>query len=94
LAKVDMKEYARLGAEARVAQLHAELNEIYRAFPGLRARRSGTGTAKAPAQSPKGARRRGRRTMTAAQRREVSQRMKRYWAGRRRALDGKKMGQA
>jgi hypothetical protein len=94
LAKVDMKEYARLGAEARVAQLHAELNEIYRAFPGLRARRSGTGTAKAPAQSPKGARRRGRRTMTAAQRREVSQRMKRYWAGRRRAQDGKKKGQA
>jgi hypothetical protein len=32
--------------------------------------------------------------MTAAQRREVSQRMKRYWAGRRRAQDGKKKGQA
>lgn len=88
-----MKEYARLGAEARIAQLQAELTEIYRAFPGLRTRRGATGAADASAQPAQGARRRGRRTMTAAQRREVSQRMKRYWAGRRRAQDGKKKGQ-
>jgi hypothetical protein len=92
LAKVDMKEYARIGAEARVAQLHAELNEIYRAFPSLRSRR-GADAAGAPAKSPQGAQRRGRRTMTAAQRLEVSRRMKRYWAGRRRAGSGKKKGQ-
>ena len=92
MAKVDMKEYARLGAEARVAQLHAELNEIYRAFPALRRGRGAGSSTEAPA-TPQAGRRRGRRTMTAAQRREVSQRMKRYWAARRRGPEGKKKGQ-
>ena len=36
MAKFDIKEYARRGAEARAAELVAELNDIYRAFPGLR----------------------------------------------------------
>ena len=32
----DLKAYARRGAEARVAELTAELNDIYKAFPDLR----------------------------------------------------------
>jgi len=32
---------------------------------------------------PKGMQRRGRKSMDAAERQEVSERMKRYWAGRR-----------
>jgi hypothetical protein len=78
LAKVDLKEYARRGAEARVVELTAELAQIYRAFPGLR--RGGT-VAAAPAAA------RRRRPMSAAQRRAVSQRMKKYWAARRKAKE-------
>ena len=30
---IDLKAYARRGAEARIAELTAELNDIYKAFP-------------------------------------------------------------
>jgi hypothetical protein len=82
LAKVDLREYARLGAQARVAQLNAELAEIYRTFPGLRSGRGGAGRT-APAESA-ATRMRRRKPMSAAQRRAVSQRMKKYWAARRK----------
>jgi hypothetical protein len=80
LAKFDIKEYARRGAEARAAELVAELNDIYRAFPGLR---RGRGRAAGDGAAPSGAGRR-RKPMTAAQRRAVSARMKKYWADRRK----------
>jgi hypothetical protein len=80
LAKFDLKEYARLGAEARVAALSAELAEIYRAFPGLRSRGRASATSDGGASS-----RRHRKPMTAAQKKAVSVRMKKYWAGRRKA---------
>jgi hypothetical protein len=90
LAKFDLKEYARRGAEARVAELQAELAGIFRAFPDLRVRRPGR---RAPAAitsetpTPKAARRRSQ--MTAAQRKAVSARMKKYWAERRKAKSAK-----
>jgi hypothetical protein len=95
LAKFDLKEYARLGAEARVAQLNEELSEIYRTFPDLRRQSaratSGRGPgrpAAADTSEPAGARRRRRRKpMSAAQRKAVSLRMKKYWAGRRKAQE-------
>ena len=75
----DLKAYARRGAEARMEELTAELNEIYRAFPDLRrgATRSTASTDNA------GKRRRRRKPMSAAQKAEVSKRMKKYWAARR-----------
>ena len=73
VAKFDLKAYARQGAAARVAELNAELAAIYRVFPDLR------GDAKASA----GGQKRKRRAMTAAQKAEVSKRMKKYWAARR-----------
>jgi hypothetical protein len=76
---IDLKAYARRGAEARIAELTAELNDIYKAFPDLRA-----GGASA-SQMSGGGRRRKRRGMTAAQKAEVSKRMKRYWAAKRRS---------
>jgi hypothetical protein len=79
LAKFDLKEYARRGAEARISELTQELAAIYRAFPGLR-----RGAAPAPRAETGGAIRR-RKPMTAAQKREVSRRMKKYWAERRKA---------
>ena len=90
MAKFDLKEYARLGAEARVAQLNAELAEIYRAFPGLRGGRGRQTAAAARASGEDAApvrRRRRRKPMTAAQRKAVSARMKKYWAGRRKDKD-------
>jgi len=79
LAKFDLKEYARRGAEARISELTEELTAIYRAFPDLR-----RGSAAAPPRATGGAIRR-RKPMTAAQKREVSRRMKKYWAERRKA---------
>ena len=73
MAKFDLKAYARQGAAARVAELNAELAAIYRVFPDLRA------GMKASAAGGK----RKRRGMTAAQKAEVSKRMKAYWAKRR-----------
>jgi hypothetical protein len=85
LAKFDLKEYARKGAEARVAELQAELSSIFRAFPDLRAGRPGRG-AGAPRRTAAAAAapaRRRRSRMSAAQRKAVSARMKKYWAERR-----------
>jgi hypothetical protein len=78
---IDLKAYARRGAEARIAEITAELNEIYRAFPDLR-----RGATRVPA-SKAGVvkRRRRRKPMSAAQKAEVSKRMKKYWAARRRS---------
>jgi hypothetical protein len=39
-------------------------------------------------QLPKGLRRRGRKSMTAKERQEVSERMKKYWESRRRQQHG------
>jgi hypothetical protein len=79
LPTFDLKAYARRGAEARIAELTAELNEIYKAFPDLR-----RGAAR-PTVSNAGAgrRRRRRKPMSAAQKAEVSKRMKKYWAAKR-----------
>jgi hypothetical protein len=84
LAKFDLKELARRGAEARVAELTAELAAIHRAFPGLRVRR-GDGVA---APAAKARRRRRRKPMTSEQKKAVSVRMKKYWAARRKAKAG------
>jgi hypothetical protein len=77
LATVDMKEYARRGAQARVEELTQELAAIYRAFPDLR---RGGASATAGAGTV-----RRRKPMSAAQKKEVSRRMKKYWADRRKS---------
>jgi hypothetical protein len=80
LAKFDLRQYARDGARARAEELKAELAKIYRLFPdlrgdGTRGGRRATGSARRP---------RRRKVMTAAQRKAVSLRMKKYWASRRK----------
>ena len=89
MAKFDLREYARQGAQARAAELEAELADIYRIFPDLRGSRTTKHAARSQsAAARKGARRR-RKPMTAAQRKAVGDRMKRYWAQRRKAKQGK-----
>jgi hypothetical protein len=111
LATFDLKAFARRGAEARIAELNAELAEIYRAFPDLRASSGGRGRAGSRQVMPNQgaalrdmgaitnaafqteeapARRRKRRKMTAAERKAVGERMKKYWAGRRAQSAAKK----
>jgi hypothetical protein len=78
LPTFDLKAYARRGAEARIAELTAELNDIYKAFPDLR-----RGATRAPASNAGAVGRRRRKPMSAVQKAEVSKRMKKYWAARR-----------
>jgi hypothetical protein len=84
---LDLKDLARRGAIARLAELQAESAAILKAFPELKkAGRAGIaytddGTTILPGRKS----RRGRRPMSAAQRKAVSVRMKKYWAQRRKA---------
>jgi hypothetical protein len=75
-----LRELARDGADAALRRLRAEIIAIERTFPELAL----PGTRKALRKSVATARKRTRR-MSAAARKAVSQRMKKYWAERRRA---------
>lgn len=82
-----VKEFAQLGAAQRVMEIRAELAEIERMFPALRSRRrvqaGGGGGTFGPEEGKR--KRRRRKPMSAAQKRDVSLRMKKYWAARRKA---------
>lgn len=82
-SNVDFKKLAEVGAAVRVSELRAELESLYKWFPGLRGGRKAS-VEQAPTKPLK-----PRLTMTAAQKKAVSIRMKKYWAGRRAAA-GKK----
>lgn len=75
-----LRELARTGAEETLRRLRAEIIAIERTFPELelpRRRRQLRASLKSATNST--------RRMSAAARKAVSQRMKRYWAERRKA---------
>jgi hypothetical protein len=83
-------EMARKGAEHRHEELKAEIASLVKTFPHLAGRTSkgisqavSSGRAVVEAEAPK-VRRRARK-MSAAARKAVSDRMKKYWAARRSA---------
>jgi hypothetical protein len=84
----DLKSYARRGAEARLRELADEAKQLLKVFPDLSA---SFDEDELPVNFilRKGARKaatgRRRRKMTAAQKKAVSARMKKYWAERRKA---------
>jgi hypothetical protein len=85
LSAEELQRLAKLGAAARLEQLRAEEAAIRAAFPDLagrgpRGRRAGAAAAVAPVS---GSRRR-RPAMSAAGRKAVSERMRKYWAERRK----------
>ena len=83
-------ELARKGAEYRYQELKAEIAALTRNFPHLtrtRVRRAQIDASAEPAAMIDRPRRR-RRGMSAAARKAVSVRMKRYWAARRKAKKG------
>ncbi len=63
-----------------IQELYAEKEKLERVIASLEElqRTGGADTA-----LPKAGKRRGRKSMSARERREVSERMKKYWAGRR-----------
>ena len=115
LPTLDIREYARRGAQSRLAELHEEQQAIIRAFPELRqgtrkrgrpaasnvvinheeqvtrsrpgrkAAASSAQPSSAAAPETRARKARPRRTMTAAQRKAVGERMRRYWAARKKA---------
>jgi len=87
-----LRRLARLGAIARLEQLQQEEAAIRAEFPELfgRGRRGvSRGNSSADTADDRDDRPRGRRRMSAAARRAVSQRMRKYWAERRKAKGAK-----
>ncbi|HKH72904.1 MAG TPA: hypothetical protein VKA59_16215 [Vicinamibacterales bacterium] len=76
-----LRRLARLGAIARLEQLKQEEAAIRAEFPEL----FGRGRRAVVADVAKPGRRRRRRTMSSAARKAVSERMRKYWAERRKA---------
>ena len=74
---IDMKALARRGAEARIAELTEELQALRRYIGGRQPRT-------VAADTPEPVQRR-RKPMSAAQKKAVGLRMKKYWAERRKA---------
>jgi hypothetical protein len=82
-----LRRLARLGAVARLEQLQQEEAAIRAEFPELfgRGRRGAATAAASPDKAAGGRKRRRNRTpMTAAQKKAVSERMRKYWAERRK----------
>lgn len=94
-----LRRLARLGAVARLEQIRAEETAIRAEFPelfgGSAGRGGGRGRPRAAQASAAGSENAGRgqtrrrRKMSAAARKEVSERMRKYWADRRKAKAGK-----
>jgi len=86
LSRTELLHLARAGAQARVTELRRELDMIYRSFPDLRRGRPSASRSRTTrsTQAPRKNRRK-RRAWSAAQRRAVAARMKKYWAARRAA---------
>ena len=87
IAPVELRRLAVVGARTRLMELKAEMASLVRAFPEIgRASAVTVGGGAVAVRRAKP----GRKTpMTAAERREVSERMKKYWAGRRAAKSKK-----
>jgi hypothetical protein len=75
-----LRGWARIGAEATLNELRAEIIAIERTFPELALSRRRNAVRRSVKKATKRA-----RTMSAAARRAVSERMTKYWAERRKA---------
>lgn len=88
LSREDLRRLARLGAMARLEELRKEEAAIRQSFPELfnaatKPLARGAKSAAVAAAAPAPVRRRN--NMSAAARKAVSERMKKYWAARRKA---------
>ena len=84
LPSIDVNQWAKLGAAARLKEIQEELASIYRAFPELKGQRS-----VAAAVSTGG--RQKRKRFSAEGKAAISEGMRKYWA-RRKAKAAKAAG--
>ena len=77
--QLDIKSLARAGAQVRLTELAAEMTAIRRAFPGLDTARGRQASVAVDGNGD--GHRRGRRRMSAAEKKAVSVRMKKYLGG-------------
>ena len=86
MAGLNLKDLARQGAIARLAELRAEEQAILKVFPDLKNAGGKPGIAYTDDGTTLVAnkKRQGRRRMSSAERKAVSVRMKAYWAKRRK----------
>jgi hypothetical protein len=87
LDRQEMYRLARMGAESRLRALEQERAQILRSFPGLKI--GASAAASTASAAPEAGPVRRRRQMSAAERKSVSARMKKYWAERRKAKEAK-----
>jgi len=80
LQREQLLKLARAGAETVLKELRADIIAIERTFPELALRKRGRALRRAVAEAGTKA-----RSMSAAARKAVSVRMKKYWAERRKA---------
>jgi hypothetical protein len=85
LSREQMNRLTRRGALAVLEELEREAAAIRRAFPGLAGGRGRQGRSASDGASAVRATVRRRPAMSAANRKAVSERMKKYWAERRKA---------
>jgi hypothetical protein len=81
LSRQQLQRLAQRGARALVEELESEAAAIRRAFPDV----FGRGRGRKASAGAATAKRRRRSKMSAAARKAVSERMKKYWAERRKA---------
>jgi hypothetical protein len=82
LSVEQLRELARRGAEDALRRLRAEIIAIERTFPELKLSQRRRAVRRAASSA-----RKRTRTMSAAARKAVSERMKRYWAERKKARE-------
>jgi hypothetical protein len=90
MAPTDLRAWAVKGAEQRLLEIADEARAIFQAFPELREQGRGFDLQAADTAGTKPSTRRsrtprGRSPMSAAARKAVGVRMKKYWAERRKA---------
>lgn len=92
LSRQEVKRFALIGAQARLNELQAEIASLLKAFPELakqapakRGRpRAAAAVAETASPAVKRGRKRQRNPMSDDQKQAVSDRMKKYWAARRK----------
>jgi hypothetical protein len=79
LAGIDLKAFARVGAQLRLAEVRSEIAAILKTFPEL-ARATGARQTSSPAGAPKAKK---RRRLSAAARKAISDAQKKRWAAQK-----------
>lgn len=80
IADSELRIFALVGARARLAALQAEVASLLATFPELR---GGKGAASSAGSQTPGQKPGRKRPMSAAEKKAVSDRMRKYWADRR-----------